>query len=127
MAMIRYGNQAFEWSHVYAVRVLSLDFNEHPNKLAIFSDYPSAPIGEVTLIILYTAAERAWNLAIDDPRLTKFDKAKIAIDMSKVVQIVRDGEKKTGRITLVLGKDRGGTFDLDADAAQEILDAMEEG
>lgn len=128
MALIRCGNVAFDWSRVYAVRVLNTDFNNHVDRVAIFVDQPGVAIGTSTLEVDHALAERIWKRAANDPRLTVFKTSEpIALDMSKVCAIVRDGEKRTASFTLDFGTNRSGTLKLDADAANVILDALEQG
>ena len=128
MALTRYGNQAFDWARVYAVRVTGVNFHDQPNKLAIFADLPGAAIDRPTFEISHGPdGEKAWQAVIAEGRLTKFKTdLPIALDMTKVCAIARDSETRIASLTLDLGKNRGGAFELDCNAAYVILETLGE-
>jgi hypothetical protein len=123
MPLIRFSKIAFEWSRLYAAIVTESMHGRIPSKMEIFLDQGDTPIGQkATEFVDFEDIQKLWKRVVSEKRLTVFKAENpIAIDMSTVSSIVRDGEKQKAAITFCLGGERSGTLELDPNTAYVIL------
>ena len=128
--LTKFGNLAIDWSRVYAVRVVGMNFHEtHPNKVWIFADLAHVPVGEPAVRLENPdpsadnpLAMRAWEIAAADKRFQVFGtENQLAIDMSKVHAITVAPDRTKAQVFVELGDDRTATLPLNPVLADLIL------
>jgi hypothetical protein len=128
MALMGFGHFAVDWSHIYLLSVVKMNFElTVPSAVAVYADVPGSAPGQPLATIELPLAELAWNLAKSDGRFTVIKNPngnRFAVDMSRIRAVVVSPDGKSAGFSVELSTGEGATIHITPEDAKIIIGSL---